>query len=148
MKKLTKVILMVAIFMIALPFYLQAAQFDAPYYDLQEKNKDKWAAEDKQINAKLAALEKKFGKKPNIIYILADDVGWGEMGWQGGGKHRGTPTPQLDKMALEECVSGAPTRNRLAHRLELPLTRAAIQCAPGCCLYSGQGRPTGFPERR
>ena len=77
-----------------------AAQFDTPYYDLQEKNKDKWAAEDKQINAKLAALEKKFGKKPNIIYILADDVGWGEMGWQGGGKHRGTPTPQLDQMAL------------------------------------------------
>lgn len=78
-----------------------AAQFDAPYYDLQKKNKDKWVAEDKQINTKLAALEKKFGKKPNIIYILADDVGWGEMGWQGGGKHRGTPTPALDKMALE-----------------------------------------------
>ena len=75
-----------------------AVQFDAPYYDLQEKNKDKWAAEDKQINSKLAALEKKFGKKPNIIYVLADDVGWGEMGWQGGGKHRGTPTPELDQM--------------------------------------------------
>ena len=71
-----------------------AQQFDAPYYDLQEKNKDKWAAEDEQINAKLAALAKKFGKKPNIIFILADDVGWGEMGWQGGGKHRGTPTPE------------------------------------------------------
>jgi len=78
-----------------------SGQFDAPYYDLHKKNKDKWAAEDKQINAKLAALEKKFGKKPNIIYVLADDVGWGEMGWQGGGKHRGTPTPELDKMALE-----------------------------------------------
>ena len=52
-------------------------------------------------NAKLASLEETFGKKPNIIYILADDVGWGELGWQGGGKHRGTPTPELDKMALE-----------------------------------------------
>ncbi len=78
-----------------------AQQFDAPYYDLQKKNKDTWAAEDKQINEKLEALEKKFGKKLNIIYVLADDVGWGEMGWQGGGKHRGTPTPELDKMALE-----------------------------------------------
>ena len=57
-----------------------AQQFDAPYYDLQKKNKDAWAAEDKQINAKLAALEERFGKKPNIIYVLADDVGWGEMG--------------------------------------------------------------------
>jgi len=78
-----------------------AAQFDAPYYDLQKKNKDQWATEDKKINKKLAASEKKFGKKPNIIYVLADDVGWGEMGWQGGGKHRGTPTPELDKMAHE-----------------------------------------------
>ena len=78
-----------------------AAQFDAPYYDLQKRHKDQWAAEDKKINKKLAALEKKFGKKPNIIYVLADDVGWGEMGWQGGGKHRGTPTPELDKMAHE-----------------------------------------------
>ncbi len=76
-------------------------QFDAPYYGYAKKNRDKWAAEDKKINEKLAALEKRFGKKPNIIYILADDVGWGELGWQGGGKHRGTPTPELDKMAFE-----------------------------------------------
>ena len=41
-----------------------AAQFDAPYYDLQKKNKDRWAVEDKQINAKLAALEKKLARNP------------------------------------------------------------------------------------
>ncbi len=52
-----------------------AQQFDAPYYKLLERNKLKWVAEDKQINSRLAAPEKKFGKKPNIIYILADDVG-------------------------------------------------------------------------
>jgi arylsulfatase len=78
-----------------------AQQFDAPYLALEKRNKDKWAAEDREINKKLVALERKFDKKPNIIYILADDVGWGEMGWQGGGKHRGTPTPELDKMAFE-----------------------------------------------
>jgi arylsulfatase len=49
----------------------------------------------------LNKLKAKFKKTPNIIYILADDVGWGELGWQGGGKHRGTPTPVLDKMAKE-----------------------------------------------
>ncbi len=76
-------------------------QFDAPFLEYQKKNAQEWAAQDKQINEKLAALEKKFGKKPNIIYILADDVGWGEMGWQGGGKHRGTPTPELDNMAFD-----------------------------------------------
>jgi arylsulfatase A-like enzyme len=80
---------------------VQAYQPDVPYLKLAERNKAKWAAEDKQIDARLAALEKRFGKKPNIIYVLADDVGWGELGWQGGGKHRGTPTPVLDKMASE-----------------------------------------------
>ena len=47
-----------------------------------------------------ASAEQK-AKKPNIIYILTDDIGWGELGWQGGGKHRGTPTPTLDRMARE-----------------------------------------------
>jgi arylsulfatase len=95
---------MVGISAIALASSLATAyafQADASFLAHQEKNKEKWAQEDKTINEKLAALEQKFGKKPNIIYILADDVGWGEMGWQGGGKHRGTPTPELDKMALE-----------------------------------------------
>ncbi|MBW2010518.1 MAG: sulfatase-like hydrolase/transferase, partial [Deltaproteobacteria bacterium] len=94
-------ILFVAMMCIALPLSAYAIQPDAPYVQMAKKNKDKWGAEDQQINQKLAKLKKKFGKKPNIIYILADDVGWGELGWQGGGKHRGTPTPELDKMAAE-----------------------------------------------
>ena len=76
-------------------------QHDAPYYALQNRMADEWAEADSQIDEKLAALRGEFGKPPNIIYILADDVGWGELGWQGGGKHRGTPSPALDQMALE-----------------------------------------------
>ena len=78
-----------------------AAQFDAPYYEFQKKHGAEWAKEDSAIDAKLAALEKKFGKKPNIIYILTDDIGHGELGVQGGGAARGAPTPQLDRMAHE-----------------------------------------------
>jgi arylsulfatase len=78
-----------------------AYQPDAPYLSYKERKGADWAEQDKQIDAKLAALEEKFGKKPNIIYILTDDIGWGELGWQGGGKHRGTPTPALDTMAKE-----------------------------------------------
>ncbi len=89
------------VLMAVLPSTTYAIQPDAPYRVQQKKNKKKWAAEDKKINKKLAALRQRFGKRPNIIYILADDVGWGELGWQGGGKHRGTPTPELDKMASE-----------------------------------------------
>ena len=62
-----------------------AAQFDAPYYELEKKHAAEWAREDKAIDAKLAELEKKFGKKPNIIYILVDDLGYGELGVQGAG---------------------------------------------------------------
>ncbi len=78
-----------------------AQQFDEHYYAHQQRNAETWGQEDRQVDQKLKALERRFGKKPNIIYVLADDVGWGEMGWQGGGKHRGTPTPELDRMALE-----------------------------------------------
>ncbi len=78
-----------------------APVFDGYFQQNHKKHADAWAEEDKKVDHKLAALEKKFGKKPNIIYVLADDVGWGEMGWQGGGKHRGTPTPELDQIALE-----------------------------------------------
>ena len=78
-----------------------AAQFDAPFMKAQQENKANWSKEDKALDKKLAALEKKFGKKPNIIFILTDDIGWGEVGWQYGGKRRGTPTPELDKIAAE-----------------------------------------------
>jgi arylsulfatase len=78
-----------------------AQEHDAPYYPHAKRNAEKWAEQDKQIDAKLAALQERFGKRPNIIFILTDDIGWGELGWQGGGKHRGTPTPTLDRLAKQ-----------------------------------------------
>eukprot|EP00439_Symbiodinium_sp_Y106_P052299 s4734_g7.t1 len=78
-----------------------AVVHDAYFIDSLQKNNETWLAEDAEIDKKLNALEARFRKKPNIIYILADDIGWGELGWQGGGKHRGTPTDGLDSMAFE-----------------------------------------------
>lgn len=80
---------------------VHAIEPDAGYLAYQKRHRSDWARQDSRIDRKLAALEDKFKKKPNIIYILTDDIGWGELGWQGGGKHRGTPTPALDKMAAE-----------------------------------------------
>lgn len=40
-------------------------------------------------------------KKPNIIMVISDDTGWGDLGVYGGGVGRGMPTPNLDKMAKE-----------------------------------------------
>ena len=104
MKKVRRSMIAIAVMVaVSLPLTsLQAAPvFDGYFQMEQKKNAEGWAAEDKKTNERLAELEKRFGKKPNIIYILADDVGWGELGWQGGGKHRGTPTPTLDTMAKE-----------------------------------------------
>ncbi len=36
-------------------------------------------------------------EKPNVIYILVDNWGWGDIGVQGGT----TPTPRIDKFASE-----------------------------------------------
>ena len=39
--------------------------------------------------------------KPNIVIMLVDNLGWGELGCYGGGNLRGAETPQLDKLASE-----------------------------------------------
>src|SRR5437588_8197554 len=56
------------------------------------------------------------GRKPNVLVILSDDVGWGEYGFQGG---KDIPTPNIDSIAkngvrfTQGYVSGpycSPTR--------------------------------------
>jgi arylsulfatase len=39
--------------------------------------------------------------KPNIVIMMVDNLGWGELGCYGGGELRGAATPELDKMAAE-----------------------------------------------
>jgi len=41
------------------------------------------------------------GGKPNILFIVADDHGYGDIGAYGGGEGRGMPTPNLDRMAAD-----------------------------------------------
>jgi len=40
-------------------------------------------------------------KKPNILFILVDNLGYGEIGAYGGGVTRGAPTPRIDSLAKE-----------------------------------------------
>lgn len=42
-----------------------------------------------------------FKPKPNIVLVLMDNLGYGELGVYGGGILRGAPTPRLDKLASE-----------------------------------------------
>jgi arylsulfatase A-like enzyme len=38
---------------------------------------------------------------PNIVFILMDNLGYGEVGVYGGGVVRGAPTPRIDRLAAE-----------------------------------------------
>lgn len=40
-------------------------------------------------------------KKPNVVIMMVDNLGWGEIGTYGGGILRGAKTPRLDRMANE-----------------------------------------------
>ena len=75
--------------------------YDAEFARMQKHFGEQWKADDSEVATKLTALEQKFGRKPNIVFILADDVGYTELGSYGGGKVRGAPTPNLDKMAAQ-----------------------------------------------
>ena len=50
------------------------------------------------------------GRRPNVLFVLMDDVGWGDFGCYGGGVAVGAPTPRIDRLAagglrLTSCYS-------------------------------------------
>jgi arylsulfatase len=51
------------------------------------------------ISPTLVALEN--DKQPNIVLVLMDNFGYGEIGVYGGGVLRGAPTPNIDSIAAE-----------------------------------------------
>jgi hypothetical protein len=53
---------------------------DAEYYIIEAQNGERWTAEDKDLDARLAELKKEHGKAPNIVYILWDDMAFGDAG--------------------------------------------------------------------
>lgn len=75
--------------------------------------------------------------RPNIVLVLADNLGWGELGCYGGGVLRGAPTPRIDALAAEglrctnfnvesDCV---PTRSALMTGRH-PIRTGALQSVP------------------
>jgi arylsulfatase A-like enzyme len=72
------------------------------------------------------AQDRQSRRKPNILLILADDLGWGDVGYQSQGRF---VTPNIDRLARE----GAVFTNAYA---------CAANCAPSrACLLSGAYTP-------
>ena len=74
---------------------------DAEYYILEAQNGERWAAEDKDLDAKLAQLREKYGQPPNIIHVMWDDTSFGDVGIPAINKIRGFETPSMNRMAEE-----------------------------------------------
>ena len=76
-------------------------------------------------------------RQPHIVLVLADNLGWGELGCYGGGALRGAPTPRIDSLADEglQCLNFnvesdcVPTRSALMTGRH-PIRTGALQSVP------------------
>ncbi len=100
--------------------------------------------------AEKKCLDPEHDKKPNIVFIMTDDIGYGDLGCYGGGAMRGSPTPHLDQLAKEgtrftqwygqaSCTAGRASL--LTGRIPI---RTGLSCVigPGSKNYLLPGTPT------
>ncbi len=56
--------------------------------------------------------------KPNILFMLVDNLGYGELGVYGGGATRGAPTPRI-----KQAKASASSESRLSHNVKRGISR-------------------------
>lgn len=85
-------------------------------------------------------------EKPNVVFILADNVGYGDLGPYGGGELRGAPTPNIDQLArdglrlTQYLVEPACTPSRAA------LMTGQYSVRSGLSLIAIPGSPYTLPK--
>ena len=86
---------------------------DGEFNFLKAQHGEAWETEDQQIDEKLADLRKaNGGKRPNILYVLIDDVSFGQMGRPGMNDVMGVRTPSINQFApLGKYFSGKVSLN-------------------------------------
>ncbi|WP_171233250.1 sulfatase-like hydrolase/transferase [Ruegeria sp. HKCCA4812] len=89
---------------ISAPAYAQDAPIahDSEFYILQAQNRDAWEQDDTAVDQALAAFrDENGGNPPNIISILVDDIGFGDMGIPELNAVRGISTPNINDFSDE-----------------------------------------------
>ncbi|MCX2980888.1 sulfatase [Halieaceae bacterium IMCC14734] len=95
---------------------------DGEYYFVEAQYRDQWAAQDKTIDKKLAQLrEANGGQRPNILYVLIDDVSFGQMGKPALNDVMGISTPRINDFARQGM-----SLNRMYTEPSCTPTRAAL----------------------
>jgi arylsulfatase len=66
--------------------------------------------QEERAAARLSSYQGSDGRRPNVLIVLFDDVGWGDFGCYGGGIAVGAATPNIDRLArrgllLTSCYS-------------------------------------------
>ncbi len=75
---------------------------DGEFEFLRQQHGERWDAEDKEIDQELADIrERNGGERPNILYILIDDVSFGQMGNRTLNYVMGIRTPRINTFAGE-----------------------------------------------
>ncbi|KIC46012.1 sulfatase [Ruegeria sp. ANG-S4] len=75
---------------------------DAEYYILEAQNAEQWAEDNAEVDQLLEAFrEENEGKPPNILNILIDDIGFGDLGIPELNAVRGYSTPHINDFSDE-----------------------------------------------
>jgi len=95
---------------------------DGEYNFLKMQHSEAWAAEDKEINVLLKEVrDRNGGNRPNILYVLIDDVSFGQMGKPAMNDVMGVQTPRINTFASQGI-----SLNRMYTEPSCTPTRAAF----------------------
>ena len=95
---------------------------DGEYEFLEAQYGDAWTAEDKEIDVLLEEIrDSNGGKRPNILYVLIDDVSFGQMGKPAMNDVMGVQTPRINTFASQGMAL-----NRMYTEPSCTPTRAAF----------------------
>ncbi len=102
MNKTFSLLISLGIAFMALPAGAKDIIHDAEYYLLEAQNGERWQKEDRLIGERLADIRRaNGGLPPNIVNILLDDLGFGEIGMPDMDVTRGYSTPNISAFAKE-----------------------------------------------